>query len=492
MSEAGAVPVALFYPTDAAGAHLRAALARCGTEIVYEALAGQADRDDLEQSGARVVVVDLDAEVDRYLDDMQSLLAGSEYRIVFNDGQVSSGLSGWDHARWMRHLAAKIRGRNETDPPRPPGAVPVPTRADIARAAHAAVGVTDTSGAVPPDVGDPMIDATRAQDEDLRVDDDSRPATQGVLTDSGVLAPEAEPASDEPVIAPEIEERDVERSDAPDFSGWSIDEPVEEPPPVPVDAPDAAEFGVDIVDPEEYLAPPEPPSPVAAGPRGTELELVPLDIDLPPVSNTPDHENWLETMAEPIERVWILAAATGGPQAVRGVLAGLSDNHPAVFLLAQQVGEEFADVLLDQLAGSTALRVRRAVSGERARRGDVLVVEAGQAVGLDRSGIVRTQADMAPVPLESVLCDAAAGFGARAGAIIFSGVSVELLDALRDLRDQGGEVWVQDPATCLVGALAEAAAEAGVATFVGSPDELAERLAAQAGEPGPRSPLSRG
>jgi chemotaxis response regulator CheB len=197
-------------------------------------------------------------------------------------------------------------------------------------------------------------------------------------------------------------------------------------------------------------------------------------------------------MAEPIERVWILAAATGGPQAVRGVLAGLSDNHPAVFLLAQQVGEEFADVLLDQLAGSTALRVRRAVSGERARRGDVLVVEAGQAVGLDRSGIVRTQADMAPVPLESVLCDAAAGFGARAGAIIFSGVSVELLDALRDLRDQGGEVWVQDPATCLVGALAEAAAEAGVATFVGSPDELAERLAAQAGEPGPRSPLSRG
>jgi chemosensory pili system protein ChpB (putative protein-glutamate methylesterase) len=47
---------------------------------------------------------------------------------VFNDAQVSSNLSGWDHARWARNLAAKILRRPEiSTPPRPPGAESVPT-----------------------------------------------------------------------------------------------------------------------------------------------------------------------------------------------------------------------------------------------------------------------------------------------------------------------------------------------------------------------------
>jgi chemotaxis response regulator CheB len=62
---------------------------------------------------------------------------------------------------------------------------------------------------------------------------------------------------------------------------------------------------------------------------------------------------------------------------------------------------------------------------------------------------------------------------------------VELLGALRHLRDRQGEVWVQDPDTCLVSALAEATVEVGLAHFVGSPDALGERLLAHAREPEP-------
>ena len=62
-------PIALLSQVGEASRHLRDALAGAGTPIVYEAHAAQLDRDALEQSGARVVVVNLDVDVDAQLDE---------------------------------------------------------------------------------------------------------------------------------------------------------------------------------------------------------------------------------------------------------------------------------------------------------------------------------------------------------------------------------------------------------------------------------------
>jgi len=122
------VAVALLYDTRERGAHLREALTAFGAPIVYEASTHALDRAALERSQANVVVVNLDAQQDPDLDDVYGLLADDRYRVVFNDGEVSSALSGWDQARWARHLAAKILGA-DVDPPRPADAEPVPPAA---------------------------------------------------------------------------------------------------------------------------------------------------------------------------------------------------------------------------------------------------------------------------------------------------------------------------------------------------------------------------
>lgn len=138
------VPIALLSQTGEPGRHVREALAGAGTPIVYEAHAAQLDRDALEKSGARVVVVNLDADVEAHLEDVYALLEDDRYNVIFNEAQVSAQLSGWEQARWARHLAAKILGANNADPPRPQGAEPVPQRAPAvpSTAAEAAVIVT--------------------------------------------------------------------------------------------------------------------------------------------------------------------------------------------------------------------------------------------------------------------------------------------------------------------------------------------------------------
>jgi chemosensory pili system protein ChpB (putative protein-glutamate methylesterase) len=136
------VAVALLYETQELGRHLRDALTSLGTPIVYEAAPANLDLAALQSSGARVVIVNLDSDADADLDEVYGLLEDDRYCVVFNDAQASSSLSGWDQARWARHLASKILGDVDIDPPRPEGAeaipVHVPVKADGARADEAA------------------------------------------------------------------------------------------------------------------------------------------------------------------------------------------------------------------------------------------------------------------------------------------------------------------------------------------------------------------
>jgi len=114
--------------TSQEGGHLKQALQELGAAVVYEAPPASIDRDKLESSGARVVIVNLDADSDAYIDSLYDVLDAGDYEVVFNDAQVSSNLQGWDHARWARNLAAKLLHKPEiAEPPRPPGSVPVPT-----------------------------------------------------------------------------------------------------------------------------------------------------------------------------------------------------------------------------------------------------------------------------------------------------------------------------------------------------------------------------
>ena len=130
--------VALVSQARELGRHLRDALTSMGTPIVYEASPSDLDLAALESSGARVVVVNLDSEVEEHLDEVYALLENDRYCVVFNDASASSSLSGWDQARWARHLASKIIGDANIDPPRPEGAEAVPApRAHVEPAAPA-------------------------------------------------------------------------------------------------------------------------------------------------------------------------------------------------------------------------------------------------------------------------------------------------------------------------------------------------------------------
>jgi chemosensory pili system protein ChpB (putative protein-glutamate methylesterase) len=561
VSSPSAVPVALLYQSAAQSQHVRETLVAIGTPIAYEAAAGSLDAEALARSHANVVVVNLDDEEDPGLDAVYALLDDPRYTVIFNDSGVSSGLSGWDHARWVRHLSAKVLGDADLDPPRPAGAEPVPARAKPQAAAvpEVAQGPAVASAPEPVDVtatpalpafdptefidllhesapSDPLAASTEKILPTIDVDGFSSDNMElagidDLLSDFEVRAPEPmfeEDLADEFVvdIAPEdlpvavgirssepapegIHATDLPAGfdldfDLDEVSGiapatpppakpvigaladsWSLEDLTEEAAPVPTGP---AQFGIEKVSASDYLAPEggeeakQPPIPSLSE---LSLELIPLEEAVSPTREVLDHENWFDpdSVKAKILRVWVLGASVGGPESVREFLSEFPRDYPALFLLAQHLGDEFVDMMAKQLARATQMTVRTPSHGERVAHGEILIVPNSQRLQVDPMGVVLLEKDASEAAyrpsIDRVIEDVANRYGADAGAIVFSGMSDDAVAGCRYLVEKGGKVYAQSASSCVVSTMVDGVNEAGLVGFEGTPKELAAKLLAE-------------
>jgi len=627
--------VALLYQASHLGTHLKDALKDLGAQVVYEAPPADIDRDRLEGSGAKVVIVNLDADSDSYIDQLYDVLDAGDYEVVFNDASVSSNLQGWDHARWARNLAAKILKKPDASPPRPPGAEAVPTPVQkSASFVPVAEKPGDTSPlprpapapkpsmlAEPPTLELPQVDrlhaadpptlelpsvhtptvelprpdfaALKAQPEPSGLDMNelaefarlaepppaqpepaAQPAAKGTLENAfaselDALFASAGPSAGEgdfdislppdlpsgkaavkggdpfdigsldlggieeietsstgdaalelheefPAIFDQLDEAAVSavpsavegnfKSNAPAAKAnepvipaeWNLEADDEFTDAIPTGP---AKFGIEKMAPEEYLAPKvEESTAKAPAPSlgGLTLELMPIEEAIAPTYQNPNYssETWLDGSRPAaklkvgtgtgVQRVFVLGASIGGPEAVRDFLGALPAGFPVLFILAQHMGEEFLELMSAQLAKAITLTVRNPTHGERVAHGDVLIVPTTHRVKLDGEGVVT----MAHLPektqytpsIDQVLRDIADAFGDKAGAIIFSGMAHDAIEGSQYLKGKGGTIWVQDPDTCVISSMVDGAREAGVVSFVGSPAQLAEKMIAEYGK----------
>ncbi|HLI18163.1 MAG TPA: hypothetical protein VKV22_07835 [Rhodanobacteraceae bacterium] len=108
--------VALVFGDAASAAHVRDAVA-AQIEIVYATSAAEFDASRLAESGATAALVSLDGC--DWLDSIEASLNEAGVAVVFDDPEISRNLQGWERARWLRHLTAKLSGNTHYDPPRP-------------------------------------------------------------------------------------------------------------------------------------------------------------------------------------------------------------------------------------------------------------------------------------------------------------------------------------------------------------------------------------
>jgi len=180
------------------------------------------------------------------------------------------------------------------------------------------------------------------------------------------------------------------------------------------------------------------------------------------------------------ERLWILAASTGGPAAVSDFLSRLPEGLNLALLYIQHIDQSYTDTLIKMMSRG-AFHTTLAAEGQVLTPGQLVVVSSRERVKVLGNGTLSFPGEpwagaYAP-SVDQLVAEAAHLYGERLGLIVFSGMGEDGAAASRLVRRYGGQVWAQAPASCVSPSMPEAVLACGTVTTSGTPEELARYLA---------------
>lgn len=240
--------------------------------------------------------------------------------------------------------------------------------------------------------------------------------------------------------------------------------------------------------------------------RGLEEWLLqvtqPLLIDEAgiPDQQDPGYQDWLQRWSRKLRemssvhqevavwprQIWLLAASTGGPEAVSEFLAELPAGLDVSFIYLQHTQLQAEPYLLKVLSQKSSYPLLLAEQGRALKSGQVMMLSSRKAVKLNTQGVFVEQEQgwegfFSP-SIDQFVYQYMHSFSKRKnapshGMIVFSGMGEDGAAACRYAKQLGASVWTQSPESCVSPYMPIAAAEAVDVDFSGSPAELAQHLA---------------
>lgn len=181
-----------------------------------------------------------------------------------------------------------------------------------------------------------------------------------------------------------------------------------------------------------------------------------------------------------LRAVWVLAASTGGPAAVKAFLQALPTGLGIAFIYAQHIDEGFDLTLAQMISRGSRYGALLAGHGSLVLPDNVIIVRPDQQTEvLVNNTLVLHQCPWAGAyspAINQVMVNVASVYGSRSGAIIFSGMGDDGRAACKMMKQQGGEIWIQTPDSCTVSSMPDEAESTGVVSFSGTPEQLAVAL----------------
>lgn len=195
------------------------------------------------------------------------------------------------------------------------------------------------------------------------------------------------------------------------------------------------------------------------------------------------------TLREPLvssEKLVILGASTGGPEAIRQVLAPLPPNCPAI-LIAQHMPAGFTRSFAERLDRLCRIGVKEAEDGERVLPGHAYIAPGDRHLRLVRSG-ANYMARLDPGPpvnrhrpsVDVLFHSAAEQAGRNAIGILMTGMGKDGAAGLLAMRQAGAATLAQDSESSLVFGMPREAIALGAAGEVLGLEDIAPRLMALA------------
>ncbi|MGH1374165.1 MAG: chemotaxis protein CheB [Cellvibrionaceae bacterium] len=179
-------------------------------------------------------------------------------------------------------------------------------------------------------------------------------------------------------------------------------------------------------------------------------------------------------------RVWVLAASTGGPEAVREFFQALPEKLDLGFVYVQHMDAGYEQSLADIVNRHSHYPAYPVVHGDIIHPNRTAIIANDCCVEFVENGSLVVKTSPWPGPyspsVDQVFANIARSFGSRCGVIVFSGMGDDGANGVRLVHQQGGQVWAQSPDSCTIDAMPKAALETQVVSKTGTPKQLAQYL----------------
>jgi two-component system CheB/CheR fusion protein len=174
-----------------------------------------------------------------------------------------------------------------------------------------------------------------------------------------------------------------------------------------------------------------------------------------------------------------IGASAGGLEAFTLLLQELPSDINMALVLVQHLDPTYKSLLTELLSRTTKLAVEEVTEGTRVKPGNVYVIPPNTTMTISKRVLhltPRVDVDRKHTPIDEFMQSLAQDQKSRAIGIILSGTSVDGVQGLKAIKDEGGITIAQDEKSAKYYDLPRSAVAAGCVDLVLRPKDMAQEL----------------
>lgn len=176
----------------------------------------------------------------------------------------------------------------------------------------------------------------------------------------------------------------------------------------------------------------------------------------------------------------VVGSSTGGPGALRGLMADLPGNLGAAMLIVQHMPPGFTRSLAERLDEVSSWRVKEAEAGDKLQVGQALLAAGGShlvcrsrgEVSLTKEPPVNNVRPSVDVTMHSLV----EIYGGRVSGVILTGMGKDGAEGAIRIKAAGGRVIAEAESSCVVYGMPRSVVEAGAADIIAPLPDIARAL----------------
>ncbi len=181
-----------------------------------------------------------------------------------------------------------------------------------------------------------------------------------------------------------------------------------------------------------------------------------------------------------------IGASAGGLEALETFLRHLPDKSGLAFVIVQHLDPTHKGMLVELLSRATPMKVLQVKDRLKVEPDRVYVIPPNKDLSI-LHGVLHLLAPAAPhglrLPIDLFLRSLAADQGPQGIGVLLSGMGSDGTLGLSAIKEKGGAVFVQSPASAKFDSMPRSAIDAGLADVVAPVEELADKIVAYLARP---------